>query len=109
MLADDWLEVDHHFTDGTLSFKYDIGTESLTTNYVQSQVIAEAQPIGSPVSYNADSVSTDALSPDRQPPVQSFPLSQTERYAVLRYTGDPTSHIHYAVAAYDSDFSTLRE
>lgn len=94
LLADDWLEIDHHFTDGTLSFKYDIENEDLTTNYVQSQVIAEAQPIGGP-------------SPDHVPPLQTVPLSQTERYAVLRFTGDPTSHIHYAVAAYDSDFSTF--
>lgn len=89
-LGDDWLEVDHRFGDGLLSFKYDIETESLTTNYVQSQVIADAQPV-----------------PDRQPPVQTLPLSQTERYAVLRYNGDPTSHIHYSIAAYDSDFSAF--
>ena len=29
-----------------LSFKYDLGTENLTTNYVQGQVVAQAQPIG---------------------------------------------------------------
>ena len=46
MLGDDWLEIDHHFSNGTLSFKYDLGTENLTTNYVQGQVVAEAQPIG---------------------------------------------------------------
>lgn len=89
-LADDWLQVDHRFGDGTLSFKYDVETEDLTTNYVQSQVIAEAPPV-----------------PDRQPPVQTVPLSQVERYAVLRYNGDPTSHIHYSIAAYDSNFSTF--
>ncbi|MFY9718595.1 MAG: TonB-dependent receptor, partial [Candidatus Cybelea sp.] len=109
LLADDWLEIDHHFTDSTLSFKYDLETEDLATNYVQGQVVAEAQPIGSPVAYNGDQVSTDALSPEDRPPppVQTVPLAQTQRYAVLRYTADPTSHIHYAVAAYDSDFSTF--
>jgi outer membrane receptor protein involved in Fe transport len=112
LLADDWLEVDHHFSDGTLSFKYDIETENLTTNYVQGQVIAEAQPVGGPVAYEGDAVSTDALpfaglSPDHVAPVQTVPLAQTERYAALRYNGDPTSHIHFAVAAYDSDFSTF--
>jgi outer membrane receptor protein involved in Fe transport len=90
-LGDDWLQIDHHFGDGTLSFKYDIATENLITNYVQSQVLAEALPVGA----------------DRQPSVQTVPLSQTERYAVLRYNGDPTSHIHYSLAAYDSDFSTF--
>ena len=48
LLGDDWVEVDHHFTSGMLSFKYDLQTESLTTNYVQGQVVAEAQPIGNP-------------------------------------------------------------
>ena len=89
-----------------LSFKYDLQTENLTTNYVQGQVVAQAEPIGPPLTL--DQVSTDALLPDdKAPPVQTFPLAQTERSAVLRYNGDPTSHIHYSVAAYDSDFSTF--
>ncbi len=48
MQNDDWLELDHRFSNGTLSFKYDLGTETLDTNYVQGQVTAEAQPIGRP-------------------------------------------------------------
>jgi outer membrane receptor protein involved in Fe transport len=107
-LDDNWLEIDHHFGNGLLSFKYDLGNESLTTNYVQGQVIAEAQPIGPPFGPDG-AVSADALArpDDEAPPVQTFPLSQTQRYAVLRYNGDPTSHIHYSVAAYDSWFSTF--
>ena len=31
LLGDDWLQIDHHFNKGMLSFKYDLGTESLTT------------------------------------------------------------------------------
>jgi outer membrane receptor protein involved in Fe transport len=107
LLGDDWVEIDHHFDTGTLSFKYDLNNETLTTNYVQGQVIAEVQPGGPPVTYAGDSVSTDAITPDRVPPVQTLPLSQTERYAVLRYNGDPTSHIHYSIAGYDSWFSTF--
>jgi outer membrane receptor protein involved in Fe transport len=108
-LNDDWLELDHHFSNGLLSFKYDIDDESLTTNYVQSQVIAEAEPVGGPFGPDGNTVSTDALvaPDDKAPPVQTFPLSQTERYAVLRYNGDPTAHIHYSVAAYDSWFTTF--
>jgi outer membrane receptor protein involved in Fe transport len=87
-LGDDWLQLDHHFNKGTLSFKYDLLTESLTTNFVQGQVVAQARPFG------------------QAPPVQTLSLSQTQRYAVLRYNGDPSSHIHYSVAAYDSWFST---
>ena len=40
-LGDDWLQIDHRFSNGLLSFKYDLGTETLTTNYVQGQVTAE--------------------------------------------------------------------
>ncbi len=109
LLGDDWLQLDHHFNTGMLSFKYDLQTESLTTNYVQGQVIAEAEPIGPPIGPETAAVSTDALAPadDKAPPVQTFPIAQTQRSAVLRYNGDPTSHIHYSVAAYDSDFSTF--
>ena len=112
LLGDDWVEVDHHFSTGTLSFKYDLNNETLTTNFVQGQVIAEAQPIGGPIAPSdvplpAAQVSTDALNPDEVAPVQTLPLSQTQRYAVLRYNGDPTSHIHYSIAGYDSWFSTF--
>ncbi len=107
LLGDDWFEVDHHFNTGMLSFKYDVETESLTTNYVQGQVIAEVQPIG-PIGLETGRVSADALlADDKAPPVQTFPIAQTQRSAVLRYNGDPTSHIHYSVAAYESDFSTF--
>ncbi len=108
-LGDDWLEVDHRFNDGMLSFKYDVNEENLTTNYVQGQVVAQTQPVSPPVSFDGDTVSTDAITPEDRPPppIQTVPLSQTQRYAVLRYNGDPTSHIHYSVAAYDSDFSTF--
>lgn len=90
LLADDWLQIDHRLRDGLLSFKYDLGTEDLNTNYVQGQVVAQAPPVN-----------------DGVPPNQTFPLAQTERSAVLRYNGDPTTHIHYSLAAYDSDFSTF--
>jgi outer membrane receptor protein involved in Fe transport len=109
LLGDDWVEVDHRFNNGDLSFKYDVDNETLTTNYVQGQVIAQAQPIGGPFGPAGDSVSTDALAlpADKAPPVQTYGLSQTQRYAVLRYNGDPTSHIHYSVAGYDSWFTTF--
>ncbi len=76
----------------------------------KSQVIAEAQPIGGPIPLQGETVSTDALSPEdrRPPPVQTERFRRRERYAVLRYNGDPTSHIHYSLAAYDSNFSSFR-
>ncbi len=98
-LGDDWLEIDHRFPSGLLSFKYDLGTESLTTNYVQSQITAEL--VHAPVRANA-------LSPDAGgPPVSTLGLSQTTRSMVLRYNGDPTSQMHYSLAAYYSNYSTF--
>ncbi len=107
LLGDDWLEVDQHFNTGMLSFKYDLGTESLTTNYVQGQVVAEARPIGGGFGPTGPAVAPALILPAVQPPIQTLGLSQTERSAVLRYNGDPTSHIHYSIAAYQSNFSTF--
>jgi len=109
LLGDDWLELDHHFDTGTLSFKYDLWTESLGTNYVQGQVTAEGLPIGGPFGPAFATGAPPAMTPLAQPPVQTLDLAQTQRNAVLRYAGDPTSHIHFAVAAYfsnDSSFGT---
>ena len=92
LLGDDWLEVDHRFRSGLLSFKYDLGTEGLDTNYIQGQVHADAVPAGIQVN-------------DGPVPVSTLNLSQTQRSAVLRYDGDPSSQIHYSLATYFSNFS----
>jgi outer membrane receptor protein involved in Fe transport len=115
-LGDDWLELDHRFPNGQLSLKYDIWNESLTTNYVQGQVTAEALPVGGPfgpqpppAGIAAPAIGSGAFVPAAVPPVQTVGLSQVQRSAVLRYTGDVTSHIHIAAATYfsnDSSFGT---
>lgn len=116
-LGDDWLELDHRFPNGQLSFKYDLWTESLNTNYVQGQVTAEAAPIGGPFGPQppafgvaAPAIGSGAFVPDAaSPPVQTLGLSQVQRSGVLRYTGDITSHVHVAAATYltsDSSFGT---
>jgi outer membrane receptor protein involved in Fe transport len=109
LLGDDWLLIDHRFATGLLSFKYDLETETLATNYVQGQVTAEGIPVGGPIPLQGATVSSDALVPNDRPPppVQTLSLGQTERSAVLRYNGDPTSHIHYSVAGYYSNFSSF--
>ncbi|HVA34327.1 MAG TPA: TonB-dependent receptor [Candidatus Baltobacteraceae bacterium] len=95
LLGDDWLQIDHRFGNGDLSFKYDVSTEALTTNYV-------------PGGAHADIVTAGAASPRATAtPTASITPSQTQRWAVLRYQGNPNSHVHYAVAAYASDFSTF--
>lgn len=98
VLGDDWLQVDHHFSAGTLSFKYDLGTEALDTNYVQGQITAEIERFD-PLSMQVADVAA--------PPVETIPISQTKRSAVLRWDGEASSRIHYAVAEYYSDFSTF--
>ncbi|HZV77087.1 MAG TPA: TonB-dependent receptor [Candidatus Babeliales bacterium] len=106
LLGDSWLEFDHHFNTGTLSFKYDLGTENLTTDWVQGQIIAQVIPEGL-----ARTVAQQAfISPaqaSQSPPTLVEPLSQTERSAAVRYTGDPTSHIHYSLATYFSNYSVF--
>jgi outer membrane receptor protein involved in Fe transport len=100
LLGDDWLQIDHHFKRGVLSFKYDLGTETLTTNYVQGQVTAETV-------YQHDSSFAPMPMVADVPPVEIIPLAQTTRSAVLRYDGDPTSQIHYSLAGYVSNYSTF--
>lgn len=97
--GDDWLELDHRFSSGLLSLKYDFGTEALTTQYVQQQVQAHAVFAGGPVPDEAQS------SPAT--PAYTVPLAQTQRSLVLRYDGSPTAHVHYSLAAYLSNFSTF--
>jgi outer membrane receptor protein involved in Fe transport len=86
----------------------------LTTNFVQGQVIVEGVPIGPPIGPGMpvltpmSSLTNAGILPLADaPPVQNLSLSQTQRSAVLRYTGDPTSHLHFAVAAYYSDGSSF--
>ena len=96
---DDWLEIDHHFSKSDLSFKYDILTESLDTQYVAGIAIDEAIPApGAALTGARDKPSSG---------IYQIPLSQTQRTAALRYTLDPNEYLHFAAAAYLSDFSTF--
>ncbi len=108
LLNDDWLEFDHRFPNGALSFKYDLGNETLNTNFVQGQVIADGIP-GGPLPLPPALSKAGVARPfdAEEPPVETFGLSQTSHSAVLRYTGDPTSHLHVALATYFSDWSTF--
>ncbi len=126
LIGDDWLEFDHHFATGTLSFKYDLASEGLTTDWVQGQIIAQGINRG-PVFENGLFTPTYSapgiLAPGSLPPAVITPaqasggnesppnlvqtLSQEERSAAVRYTGDPTSHIHYSLATYFSNYSSF--
>jgi outer membrane receptor protein involved in Fe transport len=98
LLGDDWLELDHHFASGLLSLKYDLSTESLTTNYIEGGATADLIP--------APAARFAGVTPfDQSVAVNTLGLSQTQRSLVLRYSGEPDSHWHYSVAGYYSDFS----
>ncbi len=97
-LSDDWLEIDHRFAKGLLSLKYDVGSEALATDYVQGQAVAQSLTrMGKP--------GDGAIGANPAP--LALALAQTQRSLVLRYSADPTSHVHYSLAAYASDFSTF--
>jgi outer membrane receptor protein involved in Fe transport len=96
---DDWLEIDHHFSKSDLSFKYDILTESLDTQYVAGIAIDEAIPAPGAALMGAQDKASSGI--------YQIPLSQTQRTAALRYTLDPNEYLHFAAAAYLSDFSTF--
>lgn len=101
LLGDDWLQLDHRFPTGLLSFKFDLGTEALTTDYVQGQVTAELLPAPGGSAAVVPNVTGANAAPG------ALGLSETSRSMVLRYNGDPTSHIHYSLAGYYSNYSTF--
>lgn len=100
-LGDDWLQLDRHYRSGDLSFKYDLGTEALDTNFVQGQVVAHVIRT-EPPTFAPASTYVPATAPTQ---VES--LAQVQRSAVLRYSGDPSSQIHYSLETYFSNFSTF--
>ena len=100
-LGDDWLEIDHRLPAGLLSFKYDLGTEALATNYVQGQVRAELEPAPGGSAAFALNGADAAAAPG------TLGLAETSRSMVLRYNGDPSSQIHYSIAGYYSKYSTF--
>ncbi len=106
LIGDDTLEFDHLLPKGSLSLKFALTNESLTTQFVPG------------VTY-ADSIARRAFDASRQPfddvsssaggsqaPSQ-VDLGQTQRSIGLRYTLDPTAKLHYSLAAYYSDFSSF--
>lgn len=103
--GDDWLELDHQFSNGNLSLKYDLLTEKLDTQYVAGIAVDQAIPIGGGPVTLPMALPLDAAA--KGPAVYDIPLAQTQRTAALRYTYDPTENIHFAVAGYLSNFSTF--
>src|SRR5579883_2045409 len=91
-IGDDIFELDRAVHDGEISAKLALRSETLQTQLPAAPPADQARfTLGGAAS--ADS------------PVTPIPaLSQTERSAALRYTFDPTPHLHYAAAAYYTAF-----
>jgi outer membrane receptor protein involved in Fe transport len=101
LVGDDWLQIDHHFSKGDLSLKYDLSTESLITYFVPGTVHGDAVPAPGSGQAMAASPASNPLTP------YPVTIDQTQRSLVLRYDGNPSNYIHYSVAAYNSDYSVF--
>ncbi|GAC1592156.1 MAG: hypothetical protein NVS3B28_20630 [Candidatus Velthaea sp.] len=77
-LSDDTLEIDHNRTNATFALKFRLRSERLDTE-----------------------------SPATAVPNALSRLAQRQGSAALRFTYDPTTHMHYTAAAYYSSFSTF--
>jgi outer membrane receptor protein involved in Fe transport len=100
--GDDWLQLDHHFKNSSLSFKYDLLTETLDTQYISGLEVDEAIP--------SPGLTANGVAPQKKKKaigLYEIPLAQVQRSASLRYTYDPDAHLHFALAAYLSNFSTF--
>ncbi len=100
LIGDGIFEIDQRLPKGSLTLQLNLHNENLTTDFVPGIVNDESvarRPL--------DDSSEPTPAPGSTP--SSIMLGQTERSAVLRWTEDPTSYIHYTLAAYYSNFSTF--
>jgi outer membrane cobalamin receptor len=118
VIADDTLEIDHQLPRGELSARFALTDENLRTDFIPGVVYADAYLVApaptalriaddvASVSAASRSVLDDDTAPAGSSTSQQF-LAQTQRSLGLRYSAEPTSHLHYGFAAYDSDYSTF--
>jgi outer membrane cobalamin receptor len=106
-IADDTLEIDHVLPHGSLSLKYALTTEGLLTDFIPGVIFADAVAVAAP-GLTTESATRGTLAASETIPgaSQQF-LSQTERSLGLLYQIDPTSKLHYSLAAYSSNYSTF--
>ena len=117
VIADDTLEIDHQLPRGELSARLALTNENLLTTFVPGVVYADAYRRSSgpaalgiaddvaAVSATSRSIFDDDTTAGTGASDQF--LAQTQRSLGLRYSAEPTSHLHYSFAAYDSDYSTF--
>jgi outer membrane receptor protein involved in Fe transport len=102
-IDDETLELDHAFSNSSLTLQYGVRNETLSTDYVpgvlneQSIARRSAQSIDRLAPLDDDDSSNGGLT--------TIPLTQTQRSAVVRYTYDPTARLHLTAATYYSNYS----
>ncbi|MDQ2858453.1 MAG: TonB-dependent receptor, partial [Candidatus Eremiobacteraeota bacterium] len=100
-LGDDAVQLDTIVGKGTLSAKFELRTEALLTpqvafaNVVDQSIRRQLLGVG------------DSASPAQSDGLTSTLLTQTQRTFVVRYAGEPSAQLHYAFAAYYSDFTSF--
>jgi outer membrane cobalamin receptor len=106
-VSDDTLEIDHALPHGSLSLKYALTNEGLLTDFIPGVIFADDVAVAPATDVeSAARVIQDATTATNPGASTQF-LSQTERSLGLQYTIDPTSKLHYAFAAYQSNYSTF--
>ena len=100
---DEILELDHQLPRGTLTFQYEVRNEQLVTDYVPGGENVESIAHRAPGIANARFATDDDSGSGSG--VDTIPIGQTQRSAVLRYVADPTAKLHYSFATYYSRFS----
>ena len=101
LIGDGVLQIDHSLPKGLLTLQFDLRNEQLQTTFT-SGVVNDQSTLRKPFSTVADAQQASAT-----PSSSIIDLGQTQRSAVLRYAFDPTSKLHYTLAAYYSSFSTF--
>jgi outer membrane receptor protein involved in Fe transport len=106
LIADDTLEFDHLLPKGSLSLKFALTNEALTTEFIPGVTYA-ASVLRRPFATLREPLDDASSSSGAAQVPSSVNLGQTQRSVGLRYTLDPTAKLHYSFAAYYSNYSTF--
>ena len=95
-LSDDWIRLDRRFRTMTVTLKIESRIEHLATDFLSGTLNTQS----------AKRIPTFARTMGLSGP-NVVALAQSQRSAVLRFSFDPTEHIHYTLATYASNFSSF--
>jgi outer membrane receptor protein involved in Fe transport len=100
LIGDGIFEIDQRLPNGSLTLQLNLHNENLDTDFVPG-IVNDESVARRPLDDSSEPTPAPA------PTAASLDLGQTERSAVLRWTEDPTSYLHFALAAYYSNYSTF--